>query len=86
MKLKELGKTTLRAEVTNIDNMGFWLLVDEKEHYLSFEDFPWFIDSSIRKIIRVERESENHFHWPDLDVDLTLDMIDQPEAYPLKYK
>ena len=79
MKLKEHGATTSRTEVTNIDSMGFWLLVDEKEHYLSFEDFPWFMDSPVR-------ESEDHFFWPSLDVDLTLDMIDQPEAYPLKYK
>ena len=86
MKLKEHGATTSRTEVTNIDNMGFWLLVDGKEHYLSFEDFPWFMDSPVRKITRVQRESEDHFFWPSLDVDLTLDMIDQPEAYPLKYK
>ena len=34
MKLKEHGETTSRTEVTHIDSMGFWLLVNEKEHYL----------------------------------------------------
>jgi hypothetical protein len=86
MKLKNLGKSTSAIEVTNVDVMGFWIYVDSKEHYLSFSDFPWFMDASIKKISHVEKESENHLYWPDLDVDLSLDMIDNPEAYPLNYK
>ena len=86
MKLKKHGESTSIIEVTNIDRMGFWILVSSKEHYLSFSDFPWFIDASIKSITRVESESENHLYWPDLDVDLTLDMIENPEACPLKYK
>ncbi len=86
MKLKEHGESTSLTEVTNIDSMGFWVLVDSREHYLSFSDFPWFVDASIKSISRVERESDAHLYWPDLDIDLSLDMIDNPEAYPLKYK
>jgi hypothetical protein len=44
------------------------------------------MDASIKSITHVVKESENHLYWPDLDVDLTLEMIDNPEAYPLKYK
>ena len=86
MKLKMRGTSTSTIEVTNIDGLGFWVLVGPKEYYLSFSDFPWFMDASIKSISRVEKESDNHLYWPDLDVDLTLDMIDSPEAYPLKYK
>ncbi len=86
MKLKKHGESTSTAEVTHIDGMGFWVLVGSKEHYLSFSDFPWFLDASIKSISHVERVSANHLYWPDLDVDLTVDMIDNPEAYPLKYK
>ena len=86
MKLKKHGESTSIIEVTNLDSMGFWILVDSREHYLSFSDFPWFMDASIKSITHVAKESENHLYWPDLDVDLTLDMIDNPEAYPLKYK
>ena len=86
MKLKKHGESTSIIEVTNIDSMGFWILVSSKEHYLSFSDFPWFMDASIKQITHIEKESESHLYWPDLDVDLTLEMIESPEAYPLKYK
>jgi hypothetical protein len=36
------------------------------------------------KILNVEQPSEGHFYWPDLDVDLTVDIIEHPERYPLK--
>ena len=86
MKLEMHGASTSPAEVTHIDGMGFWILIDSKEHYLSFSDFPWFANASVKSISRFERESGNHLHWPDLDIDLTLEMIDHPESYPLKYK
>ncbi len=44
------------------------------------------MDASIKSISRIEKASSNHLYWPDLDVDLTIEMIDNPEAYPLKYK
>jgi hypothetical protein len=86
MKLKEHGESTSGVEVTHIDCMGFWILVNAREHYLSFSDFPWFMEASIKKISHVEKESEDHLYWPELDIDLTLDMIDNPEAYPLRCK
>lgn len=86
MKLKEHGESTSIVEVSNIDKLGFWVFDGTKEHYLSFSDFPWFMDASIKAITNVCEESSRHLHWPDLDIDLTLDMIDNPESYPLKYK
>ncbi len=86
MKLQEHGESTSTIEVTNIDGMGFWILLGSREHYLSFSDFPWFMDASIKSITNVKKESPKHLFWPDLDVDLTLDMIDNPETYSLKYK
>jgi hypothetical protein len=53
---------------------------------MPFDQFPWFADASVKQISHVERESKGHFHWPDLDIDLTLDMIDHLDNYPLKYK
>jgi len=34
----------------NISPHGFWLFVDEQELFVSFKDFPWFSDASIREI------------------------------------
>jgi hypothetical protein len=86
MKLKEHGENTSTIEVTNIDNLGFWIFDGIKEHHLSFSDFPWFVDAPIKAITNIKEESSKHLYWPDLDVDLTLDMIDNPEAYPLRCK
>jgi hypothetical protein len=51
--------------------------------FLSYEDFPWFMDVSVGKILNVEEPHPNHFYWPDLDVDLTAEIIEHPERYPL---
>ncbi len=86
MNSKKLGRNTSITEVTHIDSRGLWLYVDKNEHYMPFNKFPWFADATIRQISRVERHAENHFHWPELDIDLTIDMIDHPDKYPKKYK
>ncbi len=80
------GATTSEAEVTNISKHGFWLLVDGRELFLPFEEFPWFKLASVGAILRLERPAPRHLHWPDLDVDLSLDSIEHPERYPLKSK
>ncbi len=86
MSSKALGANTSVVEVTHIDSRGLWLYVDGHEHYMPYDQFPWFADATVRQVAHVERHSQDHFHWPDLDVDLTLDMIDSPEKYPLRYK
>ena len=78
------GKPTSAVEVTNISSHGVWLLAHGKELFMSYDDFPWFRDASVGKILNVEEPSSNHFCWPDLDVDLTLEMIENPERFPLK--
>jgi hypothetical protein len=62
---------------------GFWLFVDEQELFVSFTDFPWFKDASIRQISQVERPSPHHLYWPDIDIDLAVDSLTHPERYPL---
>ena len=34
----------------------------------------------------LKRLREQHLRWPDLDVDLTIDRIENPEKYPLIYR
>lgn len=59
-----------------------WLLVDEKEYFLSFEDYPWFKKATIEQITEVEQLSENHLYWESLDVDLSLNILEDPSKYP----
>jgi hypothetical protein len=72
--------------VTNVSTHGFWLLVDAREMFLSFKDFPWFGEATVRQITHVERPSPHHLYWPDLDIDLAVDSIEHPERYPLVSK
>lgn len=78
------GSDILEAEVTNISRHGFWLYVDDNEMFVPFQEFPWFRDASVEAILTVERPSERHFYWPKLDIDLTVEMIEHPERFPLK--
>ena len=36
------GRATSTAEVTNISQHGFWMLVDGRELFLAFDEFPWY--------------------------------------------
>jgi hypothetical protein len=86
MKSATNGASTSSVEVTNISAHGFWLWVAGKEYFLPFTDFPWFKNAKVADILNVERPGDDHLHWPAIDVDLTLDMIENPRAYPLIYK
>ena len=77
------GIATSAAEVTHISRHGFWLLLGDEELLLPFEHFPWFKAATVEQISNVERPSPNHLYWPSLDVDLAVESIRHPEAYPL---
>ncbi len=83
MKSVRRGKSTSGAEVTNVSTNGLWLLIDQREVFLAFSDFPWFEHATIREIGRVERPNAQHLYWPALDIDLAVDSLHHPEAYPL---
>ncbi len=83
MKSAARGRRTSVAEVTTVTPQGFALLVGGREFFVSFQDFPWFRDASIRQITAVELPSPHHLHWPDLDVDLAVESLEHPERYPL---
>ena len=86
MNSPALGKSISEVEVTNISNHGIWLLAGEKELFMSFEEFPWFKNVTVEKILNVEELTPGHFYWPDLDVDLDTESIEHPERFPLKSK
>lgn len=83
MKSALRGKSISTAEISNVSPDGFWLLVDDRELFVPFRDFPWFRDATIRQISSVERPSPQHLRWPDLDIDLTLESIEHPKRFPL---
>jgi hypothetical protein len=82
---RALGKN-VSAEITHISSSGIWLLTRDKELFMAYEDFPWFKDTPVGKILNVEEPHPEHFYWPDLDADLTVESIEHPERFPLKAK
>ena len=78
------GDHISETEVTHISIHGVWLFSKGKELFLSYEDFPWFKDQPVSAIYKVEEQSPGHFYWPDIDIDLTESIIENPDRYPLK--
>lgn len=83
MRSAKPGRSTSAAEVTNVSPHGLWLLVDGEERFLAFRDFPWFAEATIAQLSKLERPLPHHLYWPDLDIDLHLDSIAEPAAFPL---
>ena len=86
MNLLKSGKNISKAEITNISEHGFWILLSGKEYYLPFEKYPWFKDAKISTIFNVEVFNNNHLFWRDLDVDLSIKILENPDNYPLIYE
>lgn len=77
------GALTSQAEVTHVSMHGLWLLLGDEELFLSFADFPWFKDATIGELCNIEYPTDNHLYWPSLDVDLAVESIRNPSAFPL---
>ena len=76
------GTITSAVEVTNVSPHGFWVLLQGEELLLPFVDFPWFKQATIEQITAVEWPSPNHLYWPQLDIDLSVESIRNPQAFP----
>ncbi len=83
MTSQTLGEPTSIVEVLNISPHGIWLFVSGTEYFMPYDDFPWFKDATVGQIHNVQLVHRDHLHWPDLDVDLGLSSLQQPDAYPL---
>ncbi|MBI3449602.1 MAG: DUF2442 domain-containing protein [Acidobacteria bacterium] len=86
MRSALLGKRTSVVEVTNISRSGFWLLLQGRELFISFRQFPWFKKAPVDQLLNVRLPGENHLYWPELDVDLAVESIEHPERFPLVSK
>lgn len=83
MKSSARGTSTSQVEVSNVDIHGIWVFVRDKEYFLPYEDFPWFKKAKVENIMNVELHHGVHLYWPKLDVDLSLDSLENPKKYPL---
>jgi len=85
-KSKKPGKSiSAKAEIQNISNHGIWILVHGQEFFMPFLEFPWFMQATVGQIYNVELFHEKYLRWPDIDVDIEIESLIHPKAYPLKY-
>lgn len=84
-KSKNGGGSTTEVEVVSISRHGFWLYFGGRELFVSFKTFSWFADAAVNKIVNVRRPSPDHLYWPDLDVDLSVESIEHPERFSLRF-
>jgi hypothetical protein len=77
------GASTFPVEVSHVSRHGLRLLAGDEEQFLAFKQFRWFKTATIDQIVCVERPTTDHLHWPMLDVDLSLESIRNPTAFPL---
>lgn len=83
MKSPTPGSGTLEVEVVQIDRHGIWLHLHDSEFFLPYRDFPWFAEAQVDHVLNVQLLHGTHLHWPDLDVDLHIDSLNDPQSYPL---
>ncbi len=86
MNLSKVGKSTSKTEITNISPHGIWIYIENKEYFIPFEKFPWFEDGKINEIMEVEILHGYHLYWPKLDIDFSIDQLENPDDYPLVYR
>jgi len=85
-KSKNLGKNiSNHIEIQNISNQGIWILVHDKEYFMPFEEFPWFLQATIEQIYNVEFFHDHHLYWPKLDIDIDIECLKNPELFPLLF-
>ncbi len=85
VKMKSLRRgKEISVSVENITPFGIWILVKEKEYFLSYKEYPYFRDQKLSSIQNVQLLHGYHLFWPELDVDLEIDNLENPEKYPLK--
>ena len=86
MSLNQHGESISHNEVTNIGPFGFWLFIDEVEYFVPFKEYPVFKKATIQQIFNFAQISPEQIHWPDLDADIEIEALCNPEKYPLEWQ
>jgi hypothetical protein len=86
MKSSQNGTLTFESEILNVSQHSFWIFYNGQEYQIPFDSFPWFKKCSIESLYHYEVDRHGNFHWPELDVDLNIDILENTENYPLVSK
>ena len=75
-----------KPEVTNVSQFGIWVVASGSEFFISYSDYPVFEGAPLLSVVKVEADFEGNLHWQELDADIELEALKNPEKYPLQYK
>jgi Protein of unknown function (DUF2442) len=86
MNSSKNGISTFSSSVTNIEKFGFWMIIENREYFIAFKDYPHFNKATIEEIFDFKMTSKNQLHWKKLDIDIELEALEKPHLFPLIYK
>ena len=72
--------------ITDITNLGFWILIDQTEYFVPFQDYPAFKNATLDQIFNFETLSPKQLYWRSLDCDIETDALENPHHFQLQYK
>jgi hypothetical protein len=86
MKYSRSGKNTFPVSIGGVNARGFWLLLGDRRVFVAYRAFPWFREFTARELAGVRRLAPNHLRWAEFDIDLEVESIERPDAFPLVEK
>ncbi|MBM3405537.1 MAG: DUF2442 domain-containing protein [Bacteroidetes bacterium] len=86
MNLSKNGINTSISSVTSIEELGFWVLIEDQEYFIPFDDYPAFLNATIDEIFDVTMVGPSQLSWGKLDIDIELDALMEPHRFPLVYQ
>jgi len=86
MILSNTGTNISDCKITAINDLGLWILLDDREYFLPFLDYPGFKEASIDQIFKVQWIKPSQLRWEALDIDIEIEALSKPDSFPLIYK
>ena len=62
---------------------GMAIVVNGKEYFLRYTDFPWFEYCSVAELRKITSDRWG-VYWDLVDIDLSIESIENPEQFPEK--
>ena len=86
MNSSKSGTGISECSVTSINDLGFWVLIEDMEYFVPFSAYPGFKDASVSQIFSVRFNPPYQLNWEDMDIDIELQSLSQPESFPLIFE
>ena len=86
MSLSKNGTITSDCKLTSINDLGLWILIEDKEYFIPFKDYPGFRASYLDQIFKIRYYPSGQLSWEELDIDIDIKALSEPESFPLIFR